>query len=325
MTNYLYKITSFTSVYLKYLKISQLSGRLLLSKIARPKGKNFLDFFHQEIEASQLKDSTRYNHLTTLHLLQGFKSFVSFQELTFDFLTQFEHYLYQKRLHVNTVAKHLRHLKQYINLAERKDLLLHQQNPFRNYRIKSTDSHHTFLLPEELQALENLQLNGIRQKLEKSLDAFLFCCYTGLRYSDFTHLTAQNILELGQMHWLVYKSVKTNVEARLPLDLLFGGKAVSILKKYKKDSQDFFKLKDNSNLNKDLQMLAKMAGIKKHVSFHTARHTNATLLIYKGVSITTVQKLLGHKSIKTTELYLEVMDRTLVKDLQKCFVAADIL
>lgn len=213
----------------------------------------------------------------------------------------------------------MRHLKQYINLAERKDLLLHQQNPFRNYRIKSTDSHHTFLLPEELQALENLQLNGIRRKLEKSLDAFLFCCYTGLRYSDFTHLTTQNILELGQMHWLVYKSVKTNVEARLPLDLLFGGKAVSILKKYKKDSQDFFKLKDNSNFNKDLQMLAKMAGIKKHVSFHTARHTNATLLIYKGVNITTVQKLLGHKSIKTTELYLEVMDRTLVKDLQKCF------
>ncbi|EJW89244.1 protein containing Integrase, catalytic core, phage domain protein, partial [gut metagenome] len=72
---------------------------------------------------------------------------------------------------------------------------------------------------------------------------------------------------------------------------------------------------------KDLQMLAKMAGIQKHISFHTARHTNATLLIYKGVNITTVQKLLGHKSIKTTELYLEVMDMTLVKDLQKCFAS----
>lgn len=324
MTNYLYKITSIATVYLKYLKASHLYDRWLPSKFGRPRGKNFLDFFYQEVKASQLKDSTQYNHLTTLHLLQGFKSFVSFQELTFDFLMQFEHYLYQKGLHVNTVAKHLRHLKQYINLAERKDLLLHQQNPFRHYRIKSTSSHHSFLSPDELQALENLQLDGANHMLEKSLDAFLFCCYTGLRYSDFTHLTAHNIAEVSQQHWLIYKSVKTNVEARLPLDLLFGGKAVAILEKYKIDFQNFFKLKDNSNLNKDLQRLAKSAGIQKHVSFHTARHTNATILIYKGVNITTVQKLLGHKSIKTTEYYLEVMDMTLVKDLQKCFATNDI-
>lgn len=50
---------------------------------------------------------------------------------------------------------------------------------------------------------------------------------------------------------------------------------------------------------------------------HTARHTNATLLIYNGVNITTVQKLLGHKSVKTTQVYTNVMDMTIVHDLEK--------
>lgn len=53
------------------------------------------------------------------------------------------------------------------------------------------------------------------------------------------------------------------------------------------------------------------------ITFHQSRHTNATLLIYNGVNITTVQKLLGHKSVKTTQVYTNVMDMTIVHDLEK--------
>ena len=66
-----------------------------------------------------------------------------------------------------------------------------------------------------------------------------------------------------------------------------------------------------------MNVLAKLAGISKHISFHTARHTNATLLIYNGANITTVQKLLGHKSVKTTQVYANIMDITIVRDLEK--------
>lgn len=58
-------------------------------------------------------------------------------------------------------------------------------------------------------------------------------------------------------------------------------------------------------MNKELIIISRLAGIHKKISFHTARHTNATLLIYNGVNITTVQKLLGHKSVKTTQVYHE--------------------
>ena len=52
------------------------------------------------------------------------------------------------------------------------------------------------------------------------------------------------------------------------------------------------------------------------ITFHTARHTNATLLLYNGANITTVQKLLGHKSVRTTEIYSDIMDMTVIRDLE---------
>ena len=89
------------------------------------------------------------------------------------------------------------------------------------------------------------------------------------------------------------------------------------MQRYKDDLDNFFKLKDNSNINKELNILADLAEIDKRVSFHTARHTNATLLLYSGANITTVQKLLGHKSVKTTQVYANIMDITVVRDLEK--------
>ena len=154
-------------------------------------------------------------------------------------------------------------------------------------------------------------------KLQKTKDAFLFCCYAGLRYSDFINLNPANIVEFHQETWLIYKSVKTGIEVRLPLYLLFEGKGIGILQRYKEELNSFFKLKDNSNINKELNVLANLAGIDKRVSFHTARHTNTTLLLYSGANITTVQKLLGHKSVKTTQVYANIMDITVVRDLEK--------
>ena len=156
---------------------------------------------------------------------------------------------------------------------------------------------------EELINIENLKLGKKHKQLEKTKDAFLFCCYAGLRYSDFVNLTSENIVEIHNETWLIYRTVKTNTEVRLPLYLLFEGKGIYILHKYQKDYHCFFSLRDNSNVNKELLIISKLAGISKRISFHTARHTNATLLIYNGVNITTVQKLLGHTSVKTTQVY----------------------
>ena len=292
---------------------------LLKNSIDKPlsNGRSFLTFFKEEIANSSLKESTRQNHLSTLELLQEFKKEVLFTDLTFEFVSSFDNYLQSKGYHLNTIAKHMKHLKRYINVAINKEYMDIQKYAFRKYKIKSIEGSHTHLAPEELHKFENLQLTGRYTRLQKTKDAFLFCCYAGLRYSDFTSLTSANIVEFHQETWIIYKSVKTGIEVRLPLYLLFEGKGIEILQRYKDDLDSFFKLKDNSNINKELNILAGLAKIDKRVSFHTARHTNATLLLYNGANITTVQKLLGHKSVKTTQVYANIMDITLVRDLEK--------
>lgn len=278
---------------------------------------SFISFFRQEVMNSSLKDSTKRNHLSTLMLLQEFKKNITFSDLTFELISSFEYFLWLKGYHTNTIAKHMKHLKRHVNIAINKEYIEIQKYAFRKYKIKTIENKHTHLVPEELERLENLILSGRYVKLQKSLDAFLFCCYAGMRYSDFINLSSENFVDINQETWLIYKSVKTGTEVRLPLYLLFSGKGIAILNKYRDNLEDFFHLRDNSNVNKDLIIITRLAGLSKRISFHTARHTNATLLIYNGINITTVQKLLGHKSVKTTQVYTNVMDMTIIHDLEK--------
>ena len=278
---------------------------------------SFISFFRQEVMNSSLKDSTKRNHLSTLMLLQEFKKNITFSDLTFELISSFEYFLQLKGYHTNTIAKYMKHLKRHVNIAINKEYIEIQKYAFRKYKIKTIENKHTHLVPEELERLENLILSGRYVKLQKSLDAFLFCCYAGMRYSDFINLSSENFVDINQETWLIYKSVKTGTEVRLPLYLLFSGKGIAILNKYRDNLEDFFHLSDNSNVNKDLIIITRLAGLSKRISFHTARHTNATLLIYNGINITTVQKLLGHKSVNTTQVYTNVMDMTIIHDLEK--------
>ena len=282
------------------------------------KDKSFLDFVIKNIENSLSKESTKQNLLSTYTLLAKFKSHIDFKELTPEFIFDFENFLFSSDLQTNTVAKHMKHFKTFVNLAIDKGHLNLNDYPFRRYRIKTLKSRHTFLLPDELEKLEILELTGKKMKYQHSLEAFLFCCYTGLRYSDFTQLSEKNLVFIENRPWIVFTTIKTSTEVQLPLALLFEGKAWKLLRKHQKHLDEFFRIKANSTVNKDLMRIGKLAGIQKHFSFHSARHTNATLLIYKGVNITTVQKLLGHRDVSTTQIYSEVMATTIVNDLKKC-------
>ena len=290
----------------------------LKEEFSTQKDKSFLDFARKDIEDSQSKESTKQNLLSTYTLLAKFKSHIDFKELTPPFIFEFERFLFCNNLQTNTVAKHMKHLKAFVNQAIDKGYLSPNDYPFRRYRIKTLKPKHTFLLPDELKKLETLELTGKKIVYKHSLEAFLFCCYTGLRYSDFTHLSDKNIVFIENLPWIIFTTIKTGAEVRLPLALLFEGKGWKLLRKHQKHLNEFFCIKANSTVNKELIRIGRLAGIKKHFSFHSARHTNATLLIYKGVNITTVQKLLGHRNVSTTQIYSEVMGSTIVNDLKKC-------
>lgn len=280
--------------------------------------KSFLGFVKEDIKSSQTKESTKQNRMSTYYLLAKFRSHLEFKDLSPRMVYDFEKFLFDNKLKINTVAKHMKHLKAFVNSAINKAYLTLNDYPFRRYRIKTSATKHTFLVPEELDKLEQLELSERHAHLSHTLDAFLFCCYTGLRYSDFINLSEKNIVMVDKKPWLIFNAIKTGIEVKLPLTILFDGKAWKLLRKYKGKLKDFFSIKPNSNVNKELIRIGKFAGIEKHFSFHSARHTNATLLIYKGANITTVQKLLGHRNVTTTQIYSEVMGSTIVKDLKKC-------
>mgnify|MGYP002995575524 FL=1 len=289
---------------------------LLLLKDAIKKDKpvnvTFPVFAKIYVQESDRKRSTKENLMTTITVLQEFRPGIDFKDITYTFLRDFEVHLKEKGNSVNTVAKHMRQLRTLVNEAINQGYIPSDAYPFRKFKIKQEKGRKEFLTPDELKRLENLDVD---KKLRHVLDAFLFCCYTGLRYSDFCQLTPENIIRVNGKRWLYFKSVKTDVEIRLPLHLLFEGKALAVLERYDIVT-DFAKIGPNSEANKHLAQLSALARIRKHITYHTARHTCATLLVHQGVPITTVQKLLGHTSVRTTEVYSEVLSNTIIRDLK---------
>lgn len=279
--------------------------------------KSFIRFVKEEISFSSKKESTRNNLTSTLKLLSRFRPKLEFDGVNSRFIYKFEEFLYHNGCCTNTVAKHMKHLKTFVNSAIDKGYMKSEEYAFQRYKIKTKESKHTHLIPEEIRRLEAMKFPD-NPSLRHSLDAFLFCCYTGLRYSDFISLTEKNIIMIENNPWIVYRSVKTGIEVKLPLHLLFEGKAWKILCLYINDWKSFFMLKSNTCINYDLKKIGKLAEIEKHFTFHAARHTNATLLIYNGANITTVQKLLGHRNVSTTQIYSEIMGETIIKDLARC-------
>lgn len=278
----------------------------------RPVNVTFPVFAKEYVQHSDRRESTKENLYTTITVLQEFRPGLDFKDITYSFLKDFEVYLREKGNGINTVAKHLRQLRTLVNEAINQGYIHADAYPFRKFKIKQEKGRHEFLTPDELRKLENLEIKD--RKLRHVLDAFLFCCYVGLRFSDFCQLKQSNFIKVNGKKWLHFKSIKTGIELRLPLHLLFEGKALAILDRY--CIAEFASLGSNSEVNKALSVIAGIARIRKHVTYHTARHTCATLLIHQGVPITTVQKLLGHTSVKTTEIYSEILSNTIVRDLK---------
>jgi integrase len=138
--------------------------------------------------------------------------------------------------------------------------------------------------------------------------AFLFSCFSGLRFSDVKALKWGDIQVDNEGKRVIhYTQQKTGKDEYLQL----SGEAMKFLpdRNAAKDNDIIFILSTNGYTNQALQSWVLAAGIKKRVTFHVGRHTNATLLLSLGVPIETVSKLLGHSAIKTTQIYAKVIDK----------------
>ena len=233
---------------------------------------------------------------------------LSFNLVDEKFLNDFKEWLL-KRISNNTTWVYIYKLKAILNKAVKEKIIPY--NPAKYVSIKNEETEKIHLTLDELQKLYKTECED-----EEIKKAFLFSCYTGLRLSDVRQLTWQQIRE-GK---LFFRQKKTRGLEYLPLNKF----ALSLLassnpKVIPLPEMLVFKLNKNKIwcLGKTLRDWAKEAGINKYITFHTARHTFATLALSKGVDLYTVSKMLGHKNINTTQIYAKIIDKTVEKAVQK--------
>ncbi len=271
----------------------------------------FTEFARNLVMAdTRRRTGTKVSLESTIKVIQLFRQRVCFEDLNHQFLIDFEKWLKEDyKAANNTVIKHLRHLRTLVNEAIKQKYMKPEDYPFKDFKLKPMARKEVFLTPSELHKVEQYQ--GEKGNV---VDVFLFACYTGLRFSDIQTLTDKHIIKERGKVWLIKETVKSNETVRLPLYLLFEGKAVGLLQKYG-NAEEIAGLA-RKNINMQLKKVITGLGIEKKVTMHTARHTFATLLLHQGVPITTVQRLCGHREIATTMVYADVMADTVIRDLK---------
>lgn len=268
-----------------------------------------VDFGLEVVGQSDRKEMTKLNYKTLFNDLEKYRKGLLITDIDYSFIVKYDRWLSERVSH-NTRVSRLRQLRALMNEAVRRDIIV--GNPFDRFRIQQMVSKKGYVTLEQLHRLEELQLDSERD--EKVRDAFLVGCYTGLRFSDVVTLKQEHIRD----GWLTKKMVKTGFVVEIPVGRLFGGKFQKIIDRHGGDVSLLTRhLGGNNAVNKVLKRLLYDVGADTKLSFHSIRHTFATLLGQMGVDITTIQKLLGHQKLQTTQIYKETDRRTIEKDIAR--------
>lgn len=203
-----------------------------------------------------------------------------------------------------TTAGYFRCLNCALNLAVKEEIIPY--NPItkinQDDRIKIPESTREYLTVDEVKTL-------IASKCinEPTKQAYLFSCFCGLRLGDIQALTWGDIILDGNQYRAKIVMKKTQKTLYLPL----SGEALKWMPERgdAKDTDKVFNLPFATYINVVLKTWAQNSGITKKVTFHTARHTFATMMLTLGADLYTTSKLLGHTQVKTTQIYAKIVDK----------------
>ena len=276
--------------------------------------RSFPAWMQEQIHRCKLSKGTIGNHQNTLDVLRGFRYDFTFSDITYEFIVEFDHYIKSLGYAVNTLAKFMKIFKRYINLAIDNDIIT--ANPFRKYHIHYEQTRKNTVTEADIKKIENAveRLEGDELEVAKG---FLFSTYTGLRFSDVQRVRRSHIKSIYRNKWLVMKMQKTEREVRVPISKMFKGAAINLINDIRQGR--LFRLPPNARTNVILDRITNRLGIKKHLSFHCARHSTATILLLKGVNMPIISSILGHTSIRTTQVYAAVKDKTINKEIRRAF------
>ena len=228
---------------------------------------------------------------------------IAMQELTPDFIKEFSVYLSNERgLAHSTIWLSCMHLKGVVGRAHDNGKI--QRNVFAQFHISPKCKERTFLTEEELKTVmthefEDANLAFIR-------DLFVFMNFTALSFVDLKELTTDNIVEIDGDKWIIGKRHKTDV----PYQVKLLDVPLQIIERYsnfpKENPKSVFGEVNYWSVCKKLKTVMKECGIDKPISAHCARHGFATMALTNGMPIESVSRVLGHKCIRSTQVYAKI-------------------
>jgi integrase len=278
--------------------------------VSAERGKiDFLQYFEKMV--NQKKVGSEGNGGNWLSAFKHFKVYLNgddypIEQIDDRILEGFRDYLLnltvsseKRKLNINSAASYLNKVKSCLREAFMSKMI--KENPcLRVKSIKQVQGHRQFLTLEELQKLAS---TPCKPPLLKK--AFLFSALTGLRWSDVKEITWDKIHHSETDGWSIqFTQKKTKQTEVLPV----AEQAIKLLGERTSDSP-FEGLEYNAWKNIKLRDWIQSAGITKRITFHCARHSFATLQLSLNTDIYTVSKMLGHKNLRTTEIYAKVIDK----------------
>lgn len=276
----------------------------------------------EKLLGKEYAPATLKNFKTCLAHLKSFlwkfykKADINLAKVEQSFLNDFDFYL-RSRANIgnNAAVKHTKNLSKILKICYRNNWIDKDLAQF--YNGKYNEVNVNFLTEEELSSIQNKEFSGKGLNLVR--DIFIFSCFTGLAYIDIYNLTANQISKgIDGGLWIITNRQKTGTSSHIPLLPV----ALEIIEKYQghpltENSEKLLPVYTNQKVNEYLKTIADTCGITKKLTFHCARHTFATTVtLSNNVSIESVSKMLGHKSIKTTQHYAKILDKKVSEDMK---------
>lgn len=269
---------------------------------------NFIDYFRR-LTNDRLKSKGNYGNWDSAlkHLIKYSGESVSFQNVDLTFCEGFREYLQTiakksngQNLSGSSINSYLCKLRAALNQAVDDGIIL--VNPALKVSTpRVIEKERAFLTLEEVQKLFKTEC-----RYDVLKRAFLFSCLTGLRWSDIQKLEWKEFQKEDDNWKIVYHQKKTK-----NLQYQYISQQAKDLLGTKKEGAEriFFGLRYSAYTNTALMQWCLKAGITKHITFHCGRHTYAVLQLSLGTDIFAVNKLLGHKEIRTTQIYAKLVDQ----------------
>ena len=260
---------------------------------------------------------TSYKHTEAFIRFAYHKNDVPVKDVDHKFITDYEFYLKtERKCSHNSTVKYLKNFGKIIRIAIANGYIT--KNPFANIRFKMEEVDRCFLEDHEIKAI--MEKSITIERLAQVRDTFVFCCFTGLAFSDMKDLKPEHIVrDNNGALWIRKKRSKTKNMCNIPL----LNPAKAILDHYKNNPVCSVKglllpAICNQKMNAYLKELAAICGINKEITTHTGRHSFATsVALANGVSIENVAKMLGHSDTKMTRHYARVLDKSIMHDMAK--------